>query len=243
MSEHIHKQNVKYYDAEAAVYDSVRYGDIAGQRAHDFHVRVLDRLLFDDLAAESSVLEFGCGTGRFLPHAGKHAQQVTGLDVSPGMIEKAQEAITKSHSNNVSLQLYDGNSIPLESNSIDGVYSILVLNLIPDFQQAFNEIARIIRPGGTFVFNLPNLFGVYLPAGLYVNLRGKTRTANTAGHRHSHWFAPSEWKSALTKSGFTLESVLGEPPHVRKVSNASPLNAQGPGLLLSKSVFVRAKLA
>ena len=243
MSENIQKQNVNYYDAEAGVYDSIRYSDKAGQRAHSFHIRILAELLCADLSSESSVLEVGCGTGRFLPYLARQAKAVEGLDVSPRMIEVAEQRVKEDKCQNVNCAVYDGQAFPFDDGIFDSVYAILVINLIPDYVGTFREVARVLRPGGTFLFNVPNLAGIYCLAGLYVNLRGKTRTANKAGHRYSHWFLPSEWRSALDECGMKVETIRGEPPHIRMFDNSSPLNAQGPGLLFSKSVFIKARRA
>jgi len=47
--------------------------------------------------------------------------------------------------------LSDARSIALETESVDGVYCISVLEHIPDFEAVISEVRRILRPGGLFV--------------------------------------------------------------------------------------------
>ena len=51
----------------------------------------------------------------------------------------------------VSSLLCDARAVPLETESVDGVYCISVLEHIPDFETVIAEVRRILRPGGIFV--------------------------------------------------------------------------------------------
>lgn len=233
-------QNQRYYDLEASVYDSNRYASVQGRRVAAFHMTVLDRLLTRDLSAGASVLEVGCGTGRLLEALSSRGYRLHGIDTSEGMLAVARERLAQRGSA-VELQTADATRLPFQDGSFDAAYSILVVNLIPNYKDMFREVARILKPSGLFVFNVPNLASVYAPGGLYVNMRGQTVGSNAAGYRHSHWFRPGEWRSALEDCGFSVDEVLGQPPHLRFVDHAAPLRATGPQLLLSKSVYIKAR--
>jgi len=240
MQINIQEQNRKYYDHESAVYDDNRYGSIAGQRVDAFHKRVLDELLVRELERDSSVLEMGCGTGRLLAHLLKYDLRLSGADMSPGMLDVARRRLG-GHADRIALHESLANELPFPDASLDAVYSILVINLIPDYSKAVREVGRVIKPGGIFVFNVPNLYSVYILGGMYVNLRGKTVGANDAGHRYSHWFSSSEWRTTLTKSGFSVEQVLGQPPWLRTYDGAGPIAGDGVWGLLAKSVYIKAR--
>ena len=242
MHKKILEQNTAYYDQEASVYDVNRYGTRAGKRAEKFHKNILDCLLMDELKPDAKILELGCGTGRLLEHIAAKPFILYGIDMSSGMLDVARKRFKKYPARNVYLSLGEASRLDFSDKFFDAVYAILVINLIPDYRQVFGEIARILKPGGLFVFNVPNLAGIYLLGGLYVNRRGQTVTANEAGHRYSHWFLPHEWKNSLKTAGFTVEQVLGQPPHFRLVDNCTPLKASGWGLTFSKSVYVKARL-
>jgi ubiquinone/menaquinone biosynthesis C-methylase UbiE len=241
MSRDVQDQNRRYYDAEAEAYDGNRYGTIAGQRVATFHKKVLNDLMLNTLPKEAAVLEMGCGTGRLLGHLGEHGYQLHGVDMSAGMLAIARRRLVEARNPiRVELHLADAAALPFPDAKFDGVYSILVLNLMPNYEEAFREVARVLKPGGLFVFNVPNLASIYFLGGLYVNARRRTIGSNEAGHRYSHWFTPREWRDSLLKFNFRVDTVLGQPPHLRMLDGAAPLQGRGLGLAFSKSVYVRA---
>lgn len=240
MNTDVQAQNQRYYDLESTVYDDSRYSTVGGRRVERFHKRILSELLFSNLPAGTSVLELGCGTGRLLQHLLPYGFELYGVDISAGMLAIARQRLADNQGA-VTLKQCDAASMPFVNATFDVVYSILVINLIPGYEDVFREVARILKPGGRFVFNVPNLASIYFAGGLYVNTRGRALGSNEAGHRYSHWFLPSEWRNALKNSAFEVERAAGQPPHLRIVDNAAPLNASGLGLLLSKSVYIRAR--
>lgn len=75
-----------------------------------------------------------------------------GVDMTPAMLSKARAGITKftekTGLSNVEFRLGEIEHIPAGDNSVDVVISNCVINLSPDKQQVWNEIARILKRGG-----------------------------------------------------------------------------------------------
>jgi len=75
-----------------------------------------------------------------------------GVDMTPEMLRKARSSISKFTENtglsNVEFRLGEIEHLPVADSSIDVVISNCVINLSPDKQQVWNEIARVLRPGG-----------------------------------------------------------------------------------------------
>jgi SAM-dependent methyltransferase len=71
-----------------------------------------------------------------------------GIDMTPEMIELANKNLSRTDFDNVEFHLAQIEAMPLESASVDCVISNCVLNLVPDKEQAFAEIVRILKPGG-----------------------------------------------------------------------------------------------
>jgi len=99
------------------------------------------------------VLDLGSGAGNdcfvarsFAGEKGK----VTGIDFTEAMIEKARLNNEKLGYNNVEFVQGDIEEMPLPDNSFDVVISNCVLNLVPDKDKAFQEIYRVLKPGGHF---------------------------------------------------------------------------------------------
>ena len=91
--------------------------------------------------------------------------KVIGLDMTEAMIEKARENAIKLGFKNVEFRLGDIEDMPIGGNRADVVVSNCVLNLVPDKQQAFREIYRILKPGGHFSISDVVING-QLPEGL-----------------------------------------------------------------------------
>jgi ubiquinone/menaquinone biosynthesis C-methylase UbiE len=238
----IEKQNIRYYDIEALDYDATRYDTRSGKRADDFHKRLLHQL-FKEVGSNSwRILELGCGTGRLSVERAKQHSFLVGVDMSKSMANIASSRFRNARLKNLALVLGNANAIPFSDNSFEGVYAILLINLMPDYRITLKEISRVLVPGGILVFNVPNLISIYYPAGLYVNIRRKTTTGNVAGYRYSHWFTQAELRDVMESNGLTIEEIWGEPPHVRFADNLPPLNAMGLGRIFCKSLYIKARL-
>jgi arsenite methyltransferase len=97
------------------------------------------------------VVDLGCGGGLdvFLASAKVGAEgRAIGIDMTPEMIERARRNAEKGGYTNVEFHLASIDKLPLEDNSVDCVISNCVINLAPDKQAVFREVARVLKPGG-----------------------------------------------------------------------------------------------
>jgi ubiquinone/menaquinone biosynthesis C-methylase UbiE len=103
------------------------------------------------------VLDMGCGTGRFTVPMAERAKSVSGLDLSPMMLETARKKLADR---GLTADLREGDmaALPFADESFDIVVSMLALMHIPraDRQQVFHEVARVLRPGGRLVIGVKN---------------------------------------------------------------------------------------
>ncbi len=123
------------------------YDDFAGWYEKERHLpyhRMLDDLeveLVERYARGKAVLEVGCGTGLLLHRTARFARRATGIDLSGGMLMKAQQR-------GLRVAQASATALPLATASVDVAYSFKVLAHIPDIQGALREMARVVRPGG-----------------------------------------------------------------------------------------------
>lgn len=97
------------------------------------------------------VVDLGCGGGLDVFLASSKvgpAGRAIGIDMTPEMIERARRNAAKGDFANVEFHLAKIDKLPLEDNSVDCVISNCVINLAPDKQAVFREIARVLKPGG-----------------------------------------------------------------------------------------------
>ena len=97
------------------------------------------------------VLDLGSGAGldAFMAaeKVGKTGK-VIGIDMTPEMIQKAQENAKTIGAQNTEFRLGDIENLPVDDTSVDVVISNCVINLAPDKKKVFQEAFRVLRPGG-----------------------------------------------------------------------------------------------
>ena len=103
------------------------------------------------LAAGEDVLDLGCGAGTDTLVAAQMVGptgSVTGIDMTPEMAAKARRSAEELGAANVTVVEGDAERLPFADASFDVVISNGVIDLIPDKDAVFAELARVLRPGG-----------------------------------------------------------------------------------------------
>jgi arsenite methyltransferase len=97
------------------------------------------------------VLDLGSGAGFdcfvAAPKVGPSGK-VIGVDMTPAMVETARENAKKGGFSNVEFRLGEIENLPVADNSIDVVISNCVINLSANKPRVFQEILRVLKPGG-----------------------------------------------------------------------------------------------
>jgi ubiquinone/menaquinone biosynthesis C-methylase UbiE len=157
-----HDSNRRYYNAFAAGYERHR-----GENDPGGYHELLDELEADYVqrfGTDKDVLEVGCGTGLVLSRLSQFAHSASGVDLSPGMLEKARER-------GLAVREASATALPFADASFDVTCSFKVLAHIPEVELALSEMARVTRPGGYVLAELYNpnslraLIKRYGPAG------------------------------------------------------------------------------
>ena len=103
------------------------------------------------LAAGERVLDLGSGAGTDSLVASRlvgPSGSVTGIDMTPEMLEKARSGAAELGADNVTFIEADAEHLPFADESFDVVISNGVIDLIPDKDAVFSEIFRVVTPGG-----------------------------------------------------------------------------------------------
>jgi arsenite methyltransferase len=99
----------------------------------------------------SVVLDLGCGAGTDLLIAAQMTGpdgRVIGVDMTAPMLDRARASAQQMGFANVELHESLIETLPLEDGSVDVVISNGVIDLVPDKDTVFDEIDRVLRPGG-----------------------------------------------------------------------------------------------
>jgi arsenite methyltransferase len=157
------------------------------------------------IEAGHRVLDLGSGAGidafiaRELAGDGGH---VTGVDFTPEMVELARVNKAKLGYENVDFLHGDIEQLPLGDDQIDVVVSNCVLNLVPDKEKAFREMARVLTPGGHFCIS-----DVVTRGDLPENVR---RSAELYAGCVAGAMDQDEYVSLLQQAGFENVTILKE---------------------------------
>jgi phosphatidylethanolamine/phosphatidyl-N-methylethanolamine N-methyltransferase len=130
------------YRRWAPVYDFT-FGQIA-EAGRRHAVEIINR-------RKGSVLEVGVGTGLSLPDYGPHLK-ITGIDLSPDMLEKAQERVARARLENiVALREMDAETLEFPDEHFDTVVAMYVMTVVPDPERVMRELERVCAPGGEVI--------------------------------------------------------------------------------------------
>ncbi|HUV31405.1 MAG TPA: arsenite methyltransferase [Acidobacteriota bacterium] len=103
------------------------------------------------IKAGETVLDLGSGRGldcylaaRLVGETGK----VIGVDMTPELVSSSRSRIATLGRRNIDIRLGEIENLPVADNSVDVVISNCVINLSPDKPRVFQEIFRVLKPGG-----------------------------------------------------------------------------------------------
>lgn len=248
--------NLAWWDADADDYNAT-HGEFLGDA--DFvwcpeGVREADAGYLGGTAGltGADVLEIGCGAApcaRWLTANGAHA---VALDLSSGMLRHAVRANERTGIHPPLLQA-DAGRLPFASDAFDVVCSAFgAIPFVADVERVFAEIARVLRPGGRWVFSVthpmrwifpddpgPNGLTVtqpYFDRTPYVEVDGDGAATYVEYHR-----TVGDLVRALAVTGFLLHDLVEPewpPSHTRTWGQWSPLRGKlFPGTAIFRTVL------
>ena len=169
--------------------------------------RASEAAVLADVTMERPILDIGCGDGVFARML--FDQPVDGPDLSISRLTRARETGAYRE-----LKIASATNLPYPPASFATVFSNCVLEHIPDVDAVCREAARVLRPGGRFVFTVPtDRFGEFL---LYPTLAGRLGAAWLGqGYvgvinrvfAHYHTDSPERWHRRLAEAGLETEAI------------------------------------
>ena len=115
----------------------------------------LPRLIPFDQYRGRRVLEVGCGAGTDLIRFARGGAIVTGVDLAPSSIDLARKNVA-IEGRRAELLVADGEALPFRDATFDLVYAHGVVQYTSNDRALVQECRRVLRPGGTAVFQVYN---------------------------------------------------------------------------------------
>jgi ubiquinone/menaquinone biosynthesis C-methylase UbiE len=140
-----------YYDEFSKGYETNR-----GENDPGGYHELVDDLQVDfaaRYAAGGDLLEVGCGTGLLLRRFAKLTKSARGIDLSPGMLEKARARGLEVDTGSVL-------DLPFPDASFDVTCSFKVLAHVEDIERALSEMIRVTRPAGAVIADFYNPYSL-----------------------------------------------------------------------------------
>ena len=135
--------------SEALGYNAEDLADIPG--GADLGLGCGNPLALLDLREGETVLDLGSGGGIDCFLAAKRVGttgHVIGVDMTPEMLSRARKNAADGGYENVEFRLGEIEYLPVADASVDAVISNCVVNLVPDKEQVFRDVFRVLKPGG-----------------------------------------------------------------------------------------------
>jgi arsenite methyltransferase len=125
--------------------------DAVPQTAVDRFAGVGNPFAFGPLPVGAAVLDVGSGAGFDAQHAARQVGptgQVIGVDMTPAMLSVARQAAAEAGLTQLEFREGQAERVPLPDASVDVVISNGVINLCPDKAVVYQELYRVLKPGG-----------------------------------------------------------------------------------------------
>lgn len=203
-----HRNDLSIYDREAAVWWS---GETRWVRT--LQNMVPGRMAYFDRFAKwsgASVLDLGCAGGFMAEALAERGARVSGIDPATDAIDAA-----RSHAAEGGLEItYDigvGEALPYKDAAFDYVVSVDVLEHVSDLKQVLAEVARVLKPGGLFLFDTINRnpLARFATITLAENILGLLPKGT---HDPAMFIRPGELRAGLTEAGLTPADFTGLGP-------------------------------
>lgn len=152
------------------------------------------------LTPESSVLEFGCGTGTTAITHAPAVKEVMATDISAKMLEIAQGKARAAGVENIRFKQCDLSELHSGDERWDVVLGMSILHLLDDKDEEIRRVFRLLKPGGVFVSStacigdFSSWFKYTAPLFRWVPFLPNVAV-----------FSEPDLKESLTAAGFTIE--------------------------------------
>jgi SAM-dependent methyltransferase len=211
-------------------------------RSEDHPYRIYERRILAKLGPDSVLMDAGCGrTAPLLAKFTGKAKRLIGVE----LVEFDPKAVPAG------VELIHGNlaSVPqLSDASVDLVISRSVLEHIDPIEPVYREIHRILKPGGSFFFLVPNLWDYVSLVSWIVPNKFHAKIVSKTEGRDLHDTFPAYYKSNTRRSvarlaartGFRMTACeyLGQYPSMLMVNAALFLLGSGYEKLISRFRFL-----
>ena len=190
------------------------------------------RVLTEELGIDpggKTALDVGCGGGLLAEEFARLGCRVTGVDPSAESLETAR-GHARIEGLEINYLVSAGEQLPFEDESFDVVYCCDVLEHVADLQRVLDESARVMKPGGVYMYDTINRTrrSKLVMIKLIQDWRS-TALMEPNLHDWDMFIKPSELIAALTQAGLDSRDVKGIGPARNPVAMLRDLRRRARG--------------
>ncbi len=163
--------------------------------------------------AQQQILEVGCGGGLICEQLAQRGAEMVGIDPSKGALETAAlHAEEHGLGQHIHYQQGYAESLPFADGSFSAIVCFDVLEHVQDLKTTISEIARVLAPGGVFVFDTINRTFLARAILIWYGENFPSGGLQPGIHNYHAFIKPAELQSLITASGLHVHEMKGFMP-------------------------------
>ncbi|MDE2588415.1 MAG: class I SAM-dependent methyltransferase, partial [Patescibacteria group bacterium] len=147
------------------------------------------------------LLDVATGAGHTAVKFAPYVKHVTAIDITPEMIDRAQELAASKNIKNITPVLMDAESLRFSDNSFDVVSCRFAPHHFGSVKKFLSEIYRVLKPKGVFVLE-DTISPLDKEQDIFINKINKIRDPT-----HIRSYNQSEWTEMIESSGLQIQSI------------------------------------
>jgi 2-polyprenyl-6-hydroxyphenyl methylase / 3-demethylubiquinone-9 3-methyltransferase len=181
--------------------------------------------------AGQTVVDIGCGGGLFTEELARRGMHAIGVDPADASLQAARHHALQSGLD-IDYRSGAGEHLPLEDASVDMAVCVDVLEHVEDIGVVLRETARVLRPGGLYLFDTLNRTPLSWLLGIKVAQDWPlTRFQPPHLHDWHHFVTPRELRVAASGAGLVVRGMKGMAPGGNPVGWLGPVRRLRKGTL------------
>ncbi len=178
----------------------------------------VDRTFGREALGQQEILEIGCGGGLISEGLAQRDTIIVGIDPSQDALQTARVHTRHSGLGHiVYFQQAYAESLPYAAGSFSVIVCMDVLEHVSDLEATIKEIARVLAPGGIFIFDTINRTLLARITLLWIGERFFQKNGLVPGlHNYSGFIKPTELQAQLVKNGLKLHEMTGFMPTLKR---------------------------
>jgi 2-polyprenyl-6-hydroxyphenyl methylase/3-demethylubiquinone-9 3-methyltransferase len=179
----------------------------------DYIESCLTRIFGKGSLAQQQILEVGCGGGLICEQLARRGAEMVGVDPSLGALDTARaHAQEQGLGQNIHYQQGYAESLPFADGSFSAIVCFDVLEHVRDLKATIKEIARVLAPGGVFVFDTINRTLIARAVLIWYGENFPSGGLEPGIHNYHKFIKPAELQSLLLGNGLRVRELTGFMP-------------------------------